>query len=566
MCHSAVPFQAVVGYNPALPEGQLKGMHSLKDLQENHVVYDLACWDRVVLKIRAPRFFTAGGVANFIRHQLGNRAPDTRAFLGFRNDLIDLLEVLAEDVGLKIHQFKPTEKNGGKEERAKAALSDIRASGDFTERIVLIGKAQEKTAVWKSHWNAGHCEVRRSNLMVNWYYVYFDDNDFGLCFLKICSYAPFQLKLYFNGHEYLKQQLTLRGVGFEPLANGLLSCEDPEVANEIVAELGEERIGELRDKWMSRIPNVLSEIESEYGERIMTTIDQAEVARTQIWDEPARGREFTEQSIKENVDLGRPCKSGFIFGKQHRRNGKQEKFHSRIMTYGVIAVFAIYVMRNKLKQYFKEGRGLRTEFTANNLRDLGLGNTLTQENWDSLWATGQECIDRTLQIEKLSHDPTIGREAVKKMESPLEKGGRRVSGLPRGKARTQALLEALVSASQALGRFQNRDLRSRMATLLGKNQDEITQGQMTYDLRRLRGHGIVRKLEGSNKYEATTEGLHLAIWLTRTEKKLYGNGLSGILADEPHTPTHPRIRRLRRAVERLDKEITYYLKEEQIAA
>ena len=539
-------------------------MQSLKILQENHVVYELECWDRVMLKVRAPRFFTGGGVANFIRFQLGWNSPDTRAFVGFRNQLIEDIEIFAEELGIEIHRFSKEEKNGAKEKCAQRTLALLQENGDFTEGIVFIGKAQEKTAAWRSHWSEGYCEVKRANLMVNWYYVYFYDRDFGLCSLKICSYAPFQMKLYFNGHEYLKQQLRAEEIGFEPLANGILSCEDPERAQQIVKELDARKIEALREKWMKVIPNVLIEISAYYHERLMTSMDQVEVAKTQIWDNPRRGREFFEQAIKENIDLGRPDKCGFIFKKQHRSNGKQEQFHSRVMTYGVIAVFAIYVMGNKLKQYFKEGRGLRSEFTANNLRDLGIGNTLTQENWQQLWATGHDCIGRTLDIEKLSHDPSEGRNAIEELESPITKNGRRVSGMPRGKARTQALLEGVVSVSLTLGRFQNRDLRSQMATLLGKDQQEITQGQMSYDLRRLIGHGIIEKVEGTNRYKATTNGLRMAIWLTRSEKKMNGEVLSGLLIEEDQVVDGKSLQRMKSSLELFERSMEQYMDENKL--
>jgi len=541
-------------------------MQSLKVLQEDHIVYELDSWDRVMLKIRAPRFFLGGGVANFIRFQLNQKTPDTRAFLGFRNQLIEDMEIFAEEQGIEIYRFNKTEKNGGKEKCAQKALELLQENDEFEEGVVFIGKAQEKTLAWRSHWGEGYCEVKRANLMVNWYYVYFLDRDFGLCSLRICSYAPFQMKLYFNGHEYLKQQLRSEGIGFEALANGVLSCEDPERAQEIVKELDVAKIEALREKWMNRIPNVLIELSTVYHERIMTSMDQVEVAKTQIWDDPRRGREFFEQAIKENIDLGRPDKSCFIFKKQHRRNGKQKDFSSRVMTYGVIAVFAIYVMGNKLKQYFKEGRGLRSEFTANNLKDLGIGNTLTQENWQQLWATGHDCIGRTLEIEKLSHDPSVGRRAVEMLESPLEKDGRRVSGMPRGKARTQALFEGIVSAHLSLGRFQNRDLRSQMATLLGKDQSEITQGQMSYDLRRLRGHGIIEKMEGSNRYEVTKEGLRLAIWMTRLEKKINGEALSGVLIEGNFAVEDKSIRKMKESIEQIEQTMSDYMSDHRLIA
>jgi hypothetical protein len=68
--------------------------------------------------------------------------------------------------------------------------------------------------------------VRRS-AMVNNYYIYAVDYDFGPVFLKFCSYFPFNAKLCLNGHEYAKRQLALEGIAFEALDNGILNCADP---------------------------------------------------------------------------------------------------------------------------------------------------------------------------------------------------------------------------------------------------------------------------------------------------------------------------------------------------
>jgi hypothetical protein len=59
--------------------------------------------------------------------------------------------------------------------------------------------------------------------MVNHYYIYAVDRDFGPFFLKFCTYFPFNAKLCLNGHEYAKRQLARRGIAFEALDNGILS-------------------------------------------------------------------------------------------------------------------------------------------------------------------------------------------------------------------------------------------------------------------------------------------------------------------------------------------------------
>ena len=63
--------------------------------------------------------------------------------------------------------------------------------------------------------------------MVNHYYFYCVDREFGPFFLKFCSYFPYTGKLCLNGHEWLKRQLSQRSIDYVPLDNGILSCNDP---------------------------------------------------------------------------------------------------------------------------------------------------------------------------------------------------------------------------------------------------------------------------------------------------------------------------------------------------
>ena len=67
-----------------------------------------------------------------------------------------------------------------------------------------------------------------STAMVNQFYIYCVDRDFGPFFLKFSTYFPYNAKLCINGHEYVKRQLATRGIGFEALDNGVLRCDAPQ--------------------------------------------------------------------------------------------------------------------------------------------------------------------------------------------------------------------------------------------------------------------------------------------------------------------------------------------------
>src|SRR5882762_7688053 len=106
-----------------------------------------------------------------------------------------------------------------KGQRKDAVMAEHLRRFAHEEGVVFVGKAQENTPVFRTE--------RRRSAMVNNYYIYAVDRDFGPFFLKFCSYFPFNAKLCLNGHEYAKRQLARKGIAFEALDNGILSCADP---------------------------------------------------------------------------------------------------------------------------------------------------------------------------------------------------------------------------------------------------------------------------------------------------------------------------------------------------
>jgi hypothetical protein len=101
------------------------------------------------------------------------------------------------------------------------------------EGVVFVGKAQENTPVFRTERRRSPTTGRpypwivRRSAMVNNYYIYAVDRDFGPFFLKFCSYFPFNAKLCLNGHEYAKRQLTQEGIAFEALDTASSSAPSP---------------------------------------------------------------------------------------------------------------------------------------------------------------------------------------------------------------------------------------------------------------------------------------------------------------------------------------------------
>src|SRR5690606_2040283 len=151
--------------------------------------------------------------------------------------------------------------------------------------------------------------IVRRTAMVNQYYFYCVDSDFGPFFLKFSSYFPYNAKLCLNGHEYVKRQLAREEIGFEALDNGFFSCEDPERLQEIADGLGEEQIEALLRKWLALLPHPYTAEDEAAGYRYELSILQAEFSLTQVLDRPETGRVLFEEIIREKPGRG-PARPG----------------------------------------------------------------------------------------------------------------------------------------------------------------------------------------------------------------------------------------------------------------
>ena len=201
---------------------------------------------------------------------------------------------------------------------------------------------------------------------VNHYYFDIQDADFGPAFIKVCSYAPYAIKVCLNGHEWAKQQLRKEGIAFEILDNGFLSVPMPSVCRWSATSWAEQ-IQAFFAKWVERLPMPLTAADRQAGYRHRLSVWQVETSRTQVFDDPVRGREFFEAVIRENLDLGRPDRVQLVFDRKIIKTTPGQ-FRTRVIEDGVLPSLHIEYKANRVKQYFKEGRALCTETTINELR------------------------------------------------------------------------------------------------------------------------------------------------------------------------------------------------------
>lgn len=197
------------------------------------------------------------------------------------------------------------------------------------------------------------------------------------------------------------------------------------------------------------------------------------------------------------------------------------------------------------KQYFKEHRALRTEFTINNPRDFWVRKGLT--NLPHLRDLGQQVTRKLLEVERVSHHCVLTQDALDRLQQPTIASGQRVSALRFGDPRVMAVLQALCGFTHLPRGFHNRELRPHVDALLGR---PYTSAQMTYDLRRLRLKGLIHRIPKTHRYTATSYGLKVAFFYAKLYLRIFRPNWDALLPDADGLP-----RPLRAVLDQLDLEI-----------
>jgi hypothetical protein len=207
---------------------------------------------------------------------------------------------------------------------------------------------------------------------------------------------------------------------------------------------------------------------------------------------------------------------------------------------------------NRIKQYFKEGRALRTELVVHDPKELGVGRKL--ENLSALKEIGFATNRRVLHVQKTSQDFAMSEGLFREVTGPREVDGQRASALRWGDPLVMALFSVLLLFRMLPCGFRSRDLREHVAPLLGDDPSQWTQGRCTYQLRRLRLHGLISRIGGTQRYELTDRGHAVALWSTRCHARLFRPALGQLIGQGPFADAT-----LQRAIGQFDRHIDRYL-------
>jgi hypothetical protein len=494
-------------------------------LLRDHVTLRCRSIDRIFLQAYVPKLQAVGDVCTFLRWQRKYPIPSSAAFGKIGDAYVKAVYRYAEAQHIPVVHFKKGEK---KEETARPYLEAAAREGK--DRVVLIGMAQEKASVWRSWPRKGqekarhpHMDWGREMAFIIHFYFYLWDSEWGAAFWKTNAYAPFPIWLWLNGHEWAKRQLEKAGVDYEALDNGFRTCRDPTALQKICDRLGPGAVQSFFGRWWRRLPSPFTEADLHAGYGYEMSFRQFEVADTCVFDRPPAGRMWFEGVIRDHLDVGRPDQIALIL---HRRVNSRTPgiFRTRVITRGVDPRLCCYYKSSRIKQYFKEGRALRTETVICDTHDFDIGRRVCAQNWNALRAVGTSANRCLCDAEAADAQPAPDVATFCQVTRPsTTDDGLYAAGLRFGEQRVMAILASLVGFCFLIRGFTNRQLVERVGAFL---QSPYTSRQATYDLRRLRRKGLIAKIAGTQRYQLASLGRRVAVLFSKTYSRVLAPGLS----------------------------------------
>jgi hypothetical protein len=304
------------------PAAALPAVVTAAEMVAGHVGLDISCVDRLYLNGYVAKLQTPGGVIYFFHDHRGKPIASPALFepIGekFRRDIKDW----AQANGIPLIRFRA----GDRKADVMAPYLDA-AAATGRSQVAAIGCAQEFQLVWtarKRDTDPGACpqfSFTREQRRVSVFYVYIWDSTMGSGFIKICTYFPYPVKAWVNGHEWAKRQAAAAGIGFTALSNGFASCDDPAGLQDICDRFGPGTVQVWFERWMSRIPLPLTDADRDAGYRWELSMRQVETSRTLVFDDDVHARAFFEALLCENMDLGRPENVELLF-RRGQRSGR----------------------------------------------------------------------------------------------------------------------------------------------------------------------------------------------------------------------------------------------------
>lgn len=513
------------------------------------------CFDRIVLSGYLMGLQRPGQVVYWLRTVKGIEAITKEVLSERTRRYVGWVEAYARHRNIPLEW---AEKGVNKEAYVRPYLRKMERAGEYG--VYFIFQASEQGWTYRP----GKIPVRQPDgteypilhkhrSRYRFYYFYLRDEVLGPMAVRVGTFIPFEASYYLNGHSYMAQELRRQGVAFRQDDNAIVGVDDAAKLQAVADGLSGEGIGERLEHWTFRLVPKFT-VEDRRGALLERRyyLHQVEYSRNFILRRKRPLRELFERSCESGLWGLQADKIVNIFGaqKRHRLNGKVETTLERMEGRHV---FRAYWKHAWLKQYAKSWTFLRHELTSNNLRNFGLRKGV--EYLGEARAKFLGVLDRFAgeQAESLNvHGdfPLLTRLAL-----PVMNGQVRTAGLRVQDPRLIRLLEVLMHAAVGVGGWTTRQLLQEIHQRFGLTEERYGLNVLRYDLRKLKGHGLLERVQGHHRWRLTDKGQRVAVLFLLFHRRLCGPLAASQFHHRPHPQHRPQASPLELAYYKADRAI-----------
>lgn len=483
-------------------------MLSLVERHADRIVGVVSCFDRVVITGTLPAICHVKAMEGYLRARSVRLFDYPRWAEPLRDELRAHAEQVAQAAGLEIEFIR--RRDFRKEERVKQIVD---RRGDHPG-LIHIFSAMEPCGSYKP-WHdkgTGTTSLRSTEAKCLHYYFYFIDPEFGLCYLRVPTWAPFRLQFYYNGHHHLASRLREAGIGFVLRDNAFTHITDFERAQQL-AEMRVEGLHRLLDRLARQYCPVVAQFSGGYHWSVM----QVEYATDILWQRPSDLAPLYDVWVRTAVHAVRAEQVATFLGRQLSPQYAGEAgtdFHTRVEGTRIKHTMG----KVSIKMYDKFGWILRVETTANDVTFFKHHRRVEHRDgtWENKTAQVKKSIyslpvlaelmsaanRRYLEYLAALDDPTAGMRDLDRIGKSVHDQGRTWRGFNLFAGGDLKLFEAIARGEFQLNGLQNRHLQQLL---------DLTPGQISRLLKRLRSHGLIKKVAGAYKYYLTKLGRNVVL-------------------------------------------------------
>lgn len=353
------------------------------------------------------------------------------------------------------------------------------------------------------------------------YYFYIRDEVLGPIVLRVASFFPFHATYWLNGHSFIEQELQRTHVGFQKNDNAFLAVDDVAALQAAADRLSPQIIRKQLDYWTFLLgPKFSKKERSQMNLSRFYALAQVEYCRNFIFKRHFPIHKIFERSCEIGLWRLTANRISEIFGVRlnKRLRGKLASVLDQI-EHGH-HVFRAYWKNAFLKQYEKFARFLRNELCSNNLRDFGLHKGL--DHLHAVRTRFQIITDRFASFQAQSLNVHVDFPLLQRLALPLTLGSVRYPGIKIHDTRIIRLLEVLLHGSPTLGGWTAKQIHQAVLTTFRLSPHTYGLNQLRYDLRKLKGHGLLQRDGSRYAYQLTPKGVQVALLFLFFHKRLCG--------------------------------------------